>query len=378
MGGIEASGAANRSGWRHVALAALLVGCGGEAGTSESVGETETGAETTPSSESATASASDGPTGSAETTDGDETGNGSEPSGPHGHWETRASLSEPRQETGVAALGGEVYVVGGFTPSGLTPRVEVYDPVSDAWRVVADFPDAEVHHANVAATGGRLFVAGYLRGGAFAAIGGTFAYDPADDAWTERAQMPVGTERGGSGVAVVQETIYVFGGLQGLVSVDAAWAYDTAQDVWTPIASLPERRDHLVGAAVDGKVYAIGGRTDGIEAHGPHVDVYDPETDTWSPGPPLPTSRGGMGAAVVAHWIFVVGGEGNVDDPTGVYAQLEVLDTMTGSWSSLPPMPSPRHGMGAAAIDGVVYVPGGADVQAFGAVSTHEAWVLGG
>jgi N-acetylneuraminic acid mutarotase len=319
-------------------------------------------------------SSSSGDTDASDASDG---GDGPEPSGPDGEWQTRASLSEPRQETGVAALGGEVYVIGGFTAAGLSPRVEVYDPGADTWRTVADFPDAGVHHANTAAVAGRLFVASYLSGNAFGAVGRTFSYDPSLDEWSEHAQMPVGTERGGSGVAVLGDTIYVLGGMRGIATVGDAWTYDTANDVWMPIEALPGPRDHLVAAGVDGKVYAIGGRADGIEAHVAHVDVYDPQTDAWSPGPPMPTSRGGMAAAVVSHWIFVAGGEGNVDDPDGVFSQFEVLDTVRGVWSTLTPMPMPRHGMGAAAVDGVVYVPGGADEQAFGAVATHEAWVLG-
>jgi hypothetical protein len=39
-------------------------------------------------------------------------------------------------------------------------------------------------------------------------------------------------------------------------------------------------------------------------------------------------------------------------------------------------MPTPRHGMGAAATGGRLYVPGGATVQAFGAVATHEILTL--
>jgi N-acetylneuraminic acid mutarotase len=361
---------------RLVVAALCLQGCGDDQdGTaSASAGSTGTGDGATTSPDATGDSGSDTDDAADET----ESGDAPEPTDPEGQWETRASLAEPRQETGVAALGGEIYVVGGFTAAGLTPRVEVYDPESDTWRAVADFPDAEVHHANTAAVGDRLFVAGFLSGGAFAASGRTFAYDPSTDAWTEQAQMPVGTERGGSGVAVLDETVYVLGGMQGAVTVDDAWVYDTAADVWSPIESLPAPGDHLVAAAVDGKVYAIGGRAGGIEAHVPSVHVYDPEADAWSPGPPMPTSRGGMGAAVVGHWIFVAGGEGNEGDPSGVFAQFEVLDTVRGTWTSLPPMPTPRHGMGAAAVDGVVYVPGGADEQAFGAVATHEAWVLGG
>jgi hypothetical protein len=39
-------------------------------------------------------------------------------------------------------------------------------------------------------------------------------------------------------------------------------------------------------------------------------------------------------------------------------------------------MVTPRHGMGAAAIGNSLYVPGGATVQAFGAVDTFEILTL--
>jgi hypothetical protein len=38
-------------------------------------------------------------------------------------------------------------------------------------------------------------------------------------------------------------------------------------------------------------------------------------------------------------------------------------------------MRSPRHGTGAAGFEGRLYVPGGADVQGFGAVDTNEVLV---
>jgi hypothetical protein len=39
-------------------------------------------------------------------------------------------------------------------------------------------------------------------------------------------------------------------------------------------------------------------------------------------------------------------------------------------------MTTPRHGTGGAVLGRVFYVPGGADVEAFGAVATVEALVF--
>jgi hypothetical protein len=37
-------------------------------------------------------------------------------------------------------------------------------------------------------------------------------------------------------------------------------------------------------------------------------------------------------------------------------------------------MPSPRHGIGAAVVGDRIWVPGGATVQGFGAVTTHDVF----
>ena len=88
------------------------------------------------------------------------------------------------------------------------------------------------------------------------------------------------------------------------------------------------------------------------------------------------TPRAGAAAAIVGGRFLVVGGEGNEEAASGVFPQVEANDPLSDAWSSLPPMPTPRHGMGAAAVGATLYVPGGADVQAFSAVDTHEAFTV--
>jgi N-acetylneuraminic acid mutarotase len=151
--------------------------------------------------------------------------------------------------------------------------------------------------------------------------------------------------------------------------------YDPALDAWTiDLAPLPAPRDHLTGQASLGLLYAIGGRAGGISGTTARVDAYDPATDAWSPRAPMPTARGGMASGVVDGAIVVVGGEGNPAAPSGVFPEVERYDPATDAWQELPPMPRPRHGMAAVGLDGGLYVPGGASVQGFGAVATHEVF----
>lgn len=354
----------------------LALACGDDGGAASGGGSTAAASEGSTAAtegQSVTGLATQGGTAADSTADETASDETAAPP-PMGAWETRASLGEgPRQETGVAALDGEVYVVGGFGTGGaLLARVEAYDPASDTWRTVADLPQA-LHHANVAAINGELFVAGYLDGLSFEARGDVFAYDPVADSWSTRTAMPVGTERGSSGVAVYADRMYLFGGF-GDAALDDVWVYDPALDLWDVAADLPQPLEHLGAATIGERMYVVGGRDTSIAAHTNALYLYDPEADSWSDGPAMPTSRGGIFVAAHDGLLYVGGGEGNGDVASGVFEALEVYDPASETWTVLPPMPTPRHGAGAAAVGELVFFPGGADVEAFGAVATHEAW----
>jgi N-acetylneuraminic acid mutarotase len=294
--------------------------------------------------------------------------------GAGGTWSARAPLAGgPRQETGVGALGGLVYVVGGFDETAtIVADVERYDPATDTWEAVAPVPEP-MHHANVAAAAGRLWVAGYLTGLGFVANGNVYGYDPVADAWTPAATMPAGTERGAGGCAAEGDVLYVAGGWRG-GSVDDVSAYDAVADAWTALAPLPGGgRDHLVAGATGGLLYAIGGRSDAVTAVTGRVDVLDPAAGTWTSGAPMPTPRGGSAAGLVNGLVVVAGGEGNTAAASGVFDAVEAYDPAADAWSVHAPMLTPRHGTGAAGVGNTLYVPGGADVMAFGAVATVEA-----
>ena len=86
--------------------------------------------------------------------------------------------------------------------------------------------------------------------------------------------------------------------------------YDPDANRWAALAAIPTPRDHLAVAAVDGLLYAIGGRINGNYARNLDVnEVYNPRTDRWQRLSPIPTARSGIAAAVLQGRIFVVGGE---------------------------------------------------------------------
>jgi N-acetylneuraminic acid mutarotase len=278
----------------------------------------------------------------------------------------------PRQETAVVARDGELYVLGGFDgASRVVSSVEIYDPVSGAWRAGPALP-VTMHHAHAAVVGSRLFVLGFLRGLDFRADGRGYVLEPGATAWAPVAALPAGTERGGGATAVVGTRIYVIGGLRGGAVAEVS-IYDTTTDTFTAGPALPEPRDHLGAAGVGDQVVVIGGRTGRIESHQSDTWILDQGASSWRSARPMPTSRGGFALAGLGSRLYVFGGEGNGREASGVFADVEVYDVAADTWAAEAPMPEPRHGTGAAALGGTLYVPGGADRQAFAAVATCTA-----
>jgi N-acetylneuraminic acid mutarotase len=287
-------------------------------------------------------------------------------------WSQLSPLGEgPRQETAVVALDGLIYVMGGFGDSlNMVDVVEIYDPAADQWEGASPLP-VRMHHANAAVVDDEIFVVGFL-GSNFDADGRIFVYDAAADDWGERDPMPNAERRGASAVGVIDGQIYVAGGIRGGAVADFS-RYDPETEQWETLEDVPRAVDHAAFGVIDGKLVIAGGRDTDIGAHTDQVDIYDPQTEQWSQGAPMPTSRGGVASAVADGKLYVIGGEGNPEADSRVFDQVEAYDLAADAWETLEPMPNPRHGMGAAAVDGRVYVPGGAAVQAFGAVDTHSA-----
>ena len=290
-----------------------------------------------------------------------------------GSWQILEPLASPRQEVGVAALEGMIYVIGGFDTRGQSVNtVERYDPETDQWESVDDLPSPDpLNHAGVAVVDGRLFVVGGLRQ-RFSAVDTLFRYDPATEQWSEAAPLPAA--RGAMGVAVLGGLIYVAGGLPALRSADFA-SYDPKTDQWTELPSMPTPRDHLAAVAVDGKFYAIAGRDSFPSGLLGANEQYDPATGQWRSRAAIPTPRAGIAAAVVQGLVYVFGGEGNADLASGVFDEVQQYDPSVDRWRQLLPMPTPRHGIGAAVIEGRIHIPGGATMQGFGVSGHHDSFL---
>jgi N-acetylneuraminic acid mutarotase len=271
-----------------------------------------------------------------------------------------APLNTVRQEHGVGALDGEVYVLGGYTPQA-TDSVRAYDPDTMTWRDAAAFP-GPFNHPNVGVANGKLYVLGFYIGSDMStASAQSYGFD--GTTWVEVEPFPTDTQRAAACVASLGDKIYVFGGRHASRSVATSAVYDAVGDSWAPLPDMPVEREHCVAGAINGKIYIAGGRKDTIAGVEASTLEFDPNAPGYVQKAPMPTPRGGTAGAVLGGKLFVFGGEGSDDDPNGVFPDIEAYDPSSNEWEAYPPMKVPRHGMGAAEVGGRIYIPAGADRQ---------------
>lgn len=292
---------------------------------------------------------------------------------PASEWITLAPLAGgARQEIGVAELDGVIYAIGGFEApfAGQTNRVEAYDTGADAWRAVAPLP-LVAHHIGAGVVGGHLYAVGGLTSLQFSPRAEVFRHLPDEDVWEPRSPLP--TARGALAVAALGNRLHAIAGFGAGRAVADHAAYDPDSDSWQVLAPLPEARDHLAAATVAGRLYVVGGR----EPNSARLHRYDARRDRWESLAPMPTARSGHGAAAIDGRLVVIGGEVDARSPPNrVFDEVEVYDPETDRWVSLPPMPVPRHGMGAVTVNGAVHVPGGAFRAGFGASAHNDLLLL--
>jgi non-specific serine/threonine protein kinase len=265
-------------------------------------------------------------------------------------WQSHASLPEPRTEVAAAVARGEIVVVGGFTADGgNSARADAYSIADNRWRRLPDLPVA-VDHAAAASANGRVYVVGGY-GRDRAPLDAVFALE--NGSWRRLAALPDG--RAAAAAAIAGGRLYVLGGIDRRRSLArVAFALDLRTGRWSRLPG-PSPREHLAGAAVGTRVYALAGRSAGSDTNTALFEAYDLGTRRWTRLAPVPQARGGTGATYVNGRIVSIGGE----RPEGTIRSVYAYELRTKQWRRLADLPTPRHGLGVVAAGGRVYAVAG-------------------
>jgi len=308
-------------------------------------------------------------------------------------WDRAAPFPEASEELYGIAAGGKFYVFGGlaaaWTPKGL---VYEYDQSADAWTKKKNMPLSS-HHLALAEFKGKIYVfGGFVKPEkgptAWQPIDNVWEYDPAADTWKALAPLPI--KRGSANALVHDGKIYVIGGA-GLHpasketslhparphrSLAANEVYDPATNTWETRQPMPTARNHAAAGVVNGKIYVIGGRIGAAfitrASNVRIVEEYDPATDQWGAlKASMPTPRSASAWGTYKGKIYVAGGEERSDGPwQKTFRAVEAYDPRANTWTTLPDMAFPRHGLAGDILNGKFHLVSG-DAASGGAPGTH-------
>jgi peroxiredoxin/N-acetylneuraminic acid mutarotase len=294
---------------------------------------------------------------------------------PPSPWKKGAPFPEADEELYGVAVNDKLYVIGGWGYGKAAGVNYEYDAAADKWTKKASMPKP-AHHAALASYNGKIYVyGGFVApeksplpiGAAWEPIDNVWEYDPAADSWKALAPLPV--KLGAAVAAEVRGKIHVIGGATTAEGSKAPFftfmgpcnvlstnhVHDPATDKWESRKPMAVPRNHAFAAAVNGKIYVIGGRTGHgfimVATNTDAVEEYDPANDLWSPPKErMPTPRSGGGWGTDGRRIYVAGGEVTTKQLVGAYRAVEAYEPATNSWAALPSMPMPRHGFAGAVI----------------------------
>ncbi|CAD0198440.1 unnamed protein product [Chrysodeixis includens] len=152
--------------------------------------------------------------------------------------------------------------------------------------------------------------------------------------------------------------IYVAGGYF-RHSIDLFEAFNLDDNCWTTLPRLTVPRSGLGAAFLKGLFYAVGGRntSPGSSYDSDWVDVYNPATEHWRPCSPMSTPRHRVGVAVMDGLLYAVGGSAGSE----YHKSVECYDPEHDAWTSVASMGCARLGVGVVVVNRLLYAVGGFD-----------------
>jgi N-acetylneuraminic acid mutarotase len=170
-----------------------------------------------------------------------------------------------------------------------------------------------------------------------------------------RTAVPLDLPRQYHAAAAVNDKIYVIGGETAGGEAVVVSVYDPAANAWSRLERpLPNPRRFPVAVVSGGRIYVMGGMREGKPSAA--VEALDPATGTWQQLAPLPTPRWQAAAAESGGVIYVIGGRTGKNDFTDA---VEAFDPRTNAWTVKTRAPARRAAMAAVAVDNVIYLLGG-------------------
>lgn len=276
-------------------------------------------------------------------------------------WSLGTPIPTPRQMLAAASDGKLVYTVGGTTGDSDQVNVEAYDPAAKTWTTLPALPQAR-SDLGVTITDGRLVAVGGVSGEQV--LKSVSVFDLVTKTWTDLPDMA--TARHGMAVAAVEKSVYAVGGSTAVGDSQVVSSAEVLKlprreirpaPQWRSLPDAPTPRLMMAWAVLNNKIWIMGGLQNGVALQ--TVESFDPRTGAWETGPSLPIPLHHAAAAAYRGEVVVLGGASdNIADGSN-----KVFALRGGNWVELPSLTHARAAPAAAVAGGKLVVVGGQNAK---------------
>ncbi|MGB3947395.1 MAG: T9SS type A sorting domain-containing protein [Bacteroidia bacterium] len=283
-------------------------------------------------------------------------------------WAQKTSAPISRDGGASFSIGSKAYVGLGWQGTNMgDASFWEYDPATDAWTQKANFPQPGRMNPASFSIGTKGYVGCGFMLDNFGTIDQVYSdfyeYDPTGNVWTQKANYPGGGRCNPVNFAMGTKG-YIGAGFEINNSAFANassvfYEYESTNDTWTQKSNVPMQGAPNKSISIASKGYVVG--TSSIDVFNDYVYTnnvyeYNPNNDTWT----QKTSYPGQGQGVAAG--FAIGNEGYFGFRNGInefWKYVPATDTWSASYNEV--VLSNRIDPLCFSIDSIGYVYGGFD-----------------
>ncbi|XP_055500219.1 kelch-like protein 9 isoform X1 [Leucoraja erinacea] len=240
----------------------------------------------------------------------------------------------------------------------VSKELRLFDEATQRWRRLASMDSPRYQHG-VAVIGNFLFVVGgqsnYDTKGK-TAVDTTYRYDPRYNKWGQMATL--NEKRTFFHLSALEGKLYAVGGRNAAGELATVECYNTAVNEWTYVTKLTEPHYGHAGTVHGGYMYISGGITH--DTFQRELQRYNPDSNSWSRRCDMSTVRGLHCMCTIEDRLYVIGGNhfrgtSDYDDVLACEYYCPVAD----QWTEIAPMLRGQSDVGVAVFNKNIYVIGG-------------------
>lgn len=285
-------------------------------------------------------------------------------------WETMQTRVPFQKDhpIGIGYNGVGYVLTGGSSNNANTRSVWKYEPDTDTWTALEDYPGYERNLTAADTYEDKLYFGFGYRSAefGFSDLSDLWVFDPSDESYTQLPSCPC-IGRAHPAFVAYDDKIFMGSGSTEQGDLNDWWEYDMITQEWREKPGIPgDVRHHPFYFTIDGLIYVGGGHVDNWIA-------YDPETETWTEINDEPKGRVAGTQFQYKGKGYLIGGDDKFHRNLPLDDLFMCYDPETDTWERLPVHSgSGRWASTRFIIDGYVYLIGGYESESLNNTLLHR------